>query len=201
LPGADARCALSVDELRELLAGHGPALAGIGPGPRLLLRALRLVPALQRPAPLRRWTKLWLPLGRRVVVIGGGAVGVAIARFLADRGRRVTVLESGPWLAPELAIPRRWRALHELREQGVDLRTGVRVERISDGAVAIQQEDGAVESLPADHVILAELTRPDRALAEGLSGQPTTAFSAGDCQEIGYLRGAIEDGNRSGREI
>ncbi len=201
LPGADARCALSVDELRALLAGRGSALAGVRPGARLLLRALRLAPALQRPALLRRWTKLWLPLGRRVVVIGGGAVGVALAGFLADRGRRVVVLESSPWLAPELAIPRRWRALHELREQGVDLRTGVRVERISDGAVATLAADGTAESLPADHVLLADMTRPDRALAEGLSGQPTARFTAGDCDGPGYLQGAIEDGHRSGREV
>ncbi len=39
-------------------------------------------------------THYWLPIGKRVVVIGAGLHGMEVAEFLVKRGRAVTVLES-----------------------------------------------------------------------------------------------------------
>jgi 2,4-dienoyl-CoA reductase (NADPH2) len=49
---------------------------------------------------LDRLTHLWLPVGRRVVIIGGGFHGCEIAEFLVKRGRRVTILEESSRGAP-----------------------------------------------------------------------------------------------------
>ena len=44
---------------------------------------------------LRRLSYLWMPVGRRVAIVGGGLVGLELAEFLAERGRDVTVVEAG----------------------------------------------------------------------------------------------------------
>ena len=162
---------------------------------------VRRVPGLDWPSVLRRLSHLWLPLGRRVVVIGGGLVGVELAEFLVERGRTVTVLEESPWLAPQMAIPRRWRSLHALREHGVELRTQVRVERIDDDGVHFRSADGEAQRVACEHVILAAGATPDSSLADRLGGSSPVLRTIGDCDGVRYLEGAIADGQRAGLEV
>ena len=37
--------------------------------------------------------EIWMPLGKRVVIIGGGIQGCELAEFLVKRGRKVTIVE------------------------------------------------------------------------------------------------------------
>ncbi len=48
----------------------------------------------KRPALLRQVSKLWMPLGKNIVIIGAELVGLELAEFLAERGRQVTVIDS-----------------------------------------------------------------------------------------------------------
>ena len=150
---------------------------------------------------IRKMSKLWMPLGKRTVIVGGGLVGVELAGFLAERGLRVTVLEEKDYLAPEMSLPRRWRVLHELREQGVPMHTGVRIEEILDQGVAFVSRDGIKETEAAESVILAMGAMPDQDLFDQLAGFGVEAKLVGDCREIGYIEGAMADGGRMGRQI
>ncbi|HJQ06377.1 MAG TPA: FAD-dependent oxidoreductase [Nocardioides sp.] len=100
--------------------------------------------------------------GRRVVLVGGGWIGLEVAAAARSRGTDAVVLEAGPLplgnvLGSELA--QHLVDLH--RSHGVDLRTGVRVEAIEpDGVVT---SDGKVE---ADLVVMAVGAAPATALAE-----------------------------------
>ncbi|AIT82195.1 hypothetical protein JI59_22010 (plasmid) [Novosphingobium pentaromativorans US6-1] len=42
---------------------------------------------------VRRATHAWMPIGDKVVIIGGELVGVELAEFLMERGRQVTVVD------------------------------------------------------------------------------------------------------------
>ena len=74
---------------------------------------------------VRKVTKAWMPLGQRIVIIGGELVGIELAEFLAERGRKVSVLEEAPRLGKGLTLVRRMRILAELAEHGVGLHGGV----------------------------------------------------------------------------
>jgi len=199
IPGIERANVIAADDLRVLLTGgRGEAAAAKFPAwQRALLAIARALGVFDRPALIRSFSRRWMPLGRRVAIVGGGLVGVELAQFLAERGREVTVLEEGEWLAPEMAIPRRWRCLHELRERGVALRTGVGVEAITDDGVAIVGRDGKKETIAAGHVILATAASPDSRLADALRAQGAEVRLLGDCAEIRYLEGAIADGARA----
>jgi NADH dehydrogenase FAD-containing subunit len=128
-------------------------------------------------------------------------VGVELAEFVCERGREVCVLEEGDTLAVEMALPRRWRALHGLREHGVTLLTGVRVDEITDRGVVYTTKDGARSSLPIDTVILASGAGENRQLADALQGLGPEVHLLGDCRGVGYIEGAIMDAARVARAI
>jgi len=94
--------------------------------------------------------------GQRIVVVGGGYIGLEAAAVLAQQGRQVTVLEAQERVLARVAgeaLSRVYEAEH--RAHGVDVRLGVQVESLltQDGRVkGVQLRDGEV--LLADLVIV-----------------------------------------------
>jgi len=194
VPGIGADHVLDGDDLRDLLAGGGGgAGGGLSFVARAAVRAGRSLGLTDDPAKLRAASKLYMPLGKRVAILGGGLVGVELAEFLAERGREVVVLEPGPVLATEMAHPRRWRVLHELRQAGVELVADAEVLEIARDAVRYRVGEQA-HAVPADHVIVASGLRgsPDAIARLESAGVPVIAV--GDGTGVGYLEGAIHSG-------
>jgi len=203
IPGADSKGVLTGDDLRALMTGSGSD--AVRDKLSLVQRGMMGVGGLlgvsARPGLTRELTRTWMPVGKRVVIIGGGLVGVELAEFLCERGRQVSVLEEGPVCGVELAPPRRWRVLHSLREHGVQLLSGVQVEAIGDSAVEYRDGEGARRSVERDSVIVATGTRDNRALGEELGKLGAEVHLLGDCSGVGYIVGAMMDAARIARAI
>jgi len=141
---------------------------------------------------------------RRVVVVGGGYIGLEIAEAMVTRGIDVTVVDQGPaplrLLDPDMSA----MVAEAMTGLGIRLEMGRTVTAFETGA------DGAVRAvvagdrrLPADLVVLGIGARPNVALAEeagitlGPSGgvavdhrMRTSAdgvWAAGDCVESHHL--------------
>ena len=188
LPGGDLPHVLSGDDLRSLLTGSGPP-PGLPLRHRVVLAAGRRAGLLDDVARMRRLSKRWLPLGRRLVVIGGGLVGLELSEFLAERGRQVTLLEGSSYIAEEMALPRRFRAIYEAESRGVAMVRNATVVGIS------------VRTVAADHVIYAAGVKPDSRLAEELTEAGLKVRSIGDCAGIGYIQGAIHTAGEAVRAL
>jgi 2,4-dienoyl-CoA reductase-like NADH-dependent reductase (Old Yellow Enzyme family)/NADPH-dependent 2,4-dienoyl-CoA reductase/sulfur reductase-like enzyme len=199
IPGADLSHVVDGDDLRAMLTGSAggtgsvklPLLARIVAG---IARTLRLTDSPER---LNRLTRLYMPLGKRVTIIGGGLVGIEMAEFLVERGRTVTVLESGPKLATEMAHPRRWRVLTDLREHGSSLTTDASVTRITVDTVEYDLE-GTSTLVEADSVVIATGLVPDQRTAERFQAAGLDPVAVGDATGVGYLEGAIHEGFHAG---
>ncbi len=202
IPGADRKNVYTGNDLRSLMiGGDGDASKRLSFLQRLLIGGGRLIGATKDPAAVRKFSKLWMPVGHRVVILGGSLVGLELADFFSERGRSVTVLEESDAIAPQMSIPRRWRVLHQLRERGVSFSAGVEVKEILEHAVAFVTKEGDRKTAEADSVILAIGTVPDRDLFEKAKALCPEAYLLGDCNEIGYIQGAMADGARMGRAI
>ncbi len=134
-----------------------------------------------------------MPIGREVVILGGELVGLELAEFLIERGRRVSVLEEGPRLGAGLAVVRRLRMLADLREHGAGLYAGVQEVRIEADCVCFTDASGRAQRIHADHVIVAMGTAGDSAQAERFGAAGLRVHEIGDGRGIGYIEGAMRD--------
>jgi len=167
---------------RRLPADIGGDLPGV-----LLMRSLADADAL---AP-------HLVAGRRLLVVGGGYIGLEAAAVAASKGLQVTLLEAAPRILQRVAAPTtadHFRALH--RAHGVDVREGVQVRRLlgEGGRVcAAELDDGS--RIDADVVLVGigvhaniELAeRAGLAIDNGIAVDPfcrtsdPDVLAAGDC--------------------
>ncbi|HEY6130758.1 MAG TPA: FAD-dependent oxidoreductase, partial [Halioglobus sp.] len=85
------------------------------------------------PKLLRTASKAWMPLGKKVVIIGADLAAVELAEFIAHRGRRVHLLESGNKIAPEVGKKRRAEHMDRLDSLHITLNTRVEIVRIESG--------------------------------------------------------------------
>jgi 2,4-dienoyl-CoA reductase (NADPH2) len=191
IPGKDMDHVFDGDRLRGVLFGEGgDSSRGLSVLQRLMVTMGRLLGITRNTSLLRKMSKMYMPLGKRVVLIGGGLVGLELAEFLVERGRTVTVLEDSPDLGAELAIVRRARVLHMLREDGVKLVQSAEITEINEREV-IYSVKGEMHSVPADNVIISSGARADNRLVDELGAAGFDARAIGDCNEIGFIDGAI----------
>ncbi|OQB25839.1 MAG: NADH peroxidase [Chloroflexi bacterium ADurb.Bin180] len=138
--------------------------------------------------------------GIQLVIVGGGLIGLEMAEAARERGCQVTVVEMLPHVAPMLDADMAVLVEKHLREKGVQLVTGARVERFEGDAQG--QLTGVVTSsgtLPAAAALLAVGMKPNVELAKkaglllGASGgiavnqymqtSDPNIYAAGDCTE------------------
>ena len=203
IPGAELRHVWSGDELRRLMTGDGAediARRKLTLAERTLFKAGGMLKVTDSAQAIQGLSKLWMPLGQRVVIVGGGLVGLELAEFLLERGREVTVLEPTEKPGRELAIVRRWRVLDVVEQHGT-LHRKAQVQQITERDVHWTDGQGQAQSTPADSVILALGVAPDASVAETLRAAGVNVVQVGDCREAGYIEGALRDGFAAALEV
>lgn len=193
IPGVELPHVLDGDQLRDMLSGQANAGQVAWPV-RTMLTLGRMSGILGRPDWMRHLSRIWMPIGRRVVMLGGGLVAIELAEFLAERGREVTILEEGKVLGSGLKLVRRWRNITDCRALGVEMHTQARAVRIDPDSVVYVNAYGQERRIPADQVIITSGTIPNPALAQRLRANGTEVHEIGDCAGTAYIDGAIHAG-------
>ncbi len=139
------------------------------------------------------------PVGRRVVVCGGGLSGADAALELALDGHEVTVVEMAPQVAGDMVVHNRVALLRRLAETGVRVLVEHRVAAIDGGGVTCDGPQGRVV-LEADTALLAFGVRPDRVLPDALAPRPST-FVVGDCVQPAKVGDAVHAGYAAGAAV
>ncbi|MBW4975512.1 FAD-dependent oxidoreductase [Roseovarius mucosus] len=144
--------------------------------------------------------------GARVLIVGGGYIGLEAAAVAASRGMQVVLVEMAPRILQRVAAKETsdyFRALHG--RHGVDIREGVGLERLlGDGQVnGARLTDGT--EVAVDMVIVGVGIVPDTALAEaaglaidngiavdaqGRTSDPTI-WAVGDCASFPHGEGRL----------
>lgn len=142
-------------------------------------------------------TKVWLPIGKRVVLIGGLMQGTELAEFLVKRGRQVVMTEPSEQLGTGLLEVHRTRLLEWLREKGCTTMASVKYEEITDSGVALLTQDGVRQHLEADSVIVLPVRQADLSWAASLQAPGREVHIVGDCSQPGMIVDAVEAGHRA----
>lgn len=140
-------------------------------------------------------------LGKKVAIVGGGAVGCELAIHLARLGHELVVLEMTPWLAASSQISERMSIQEQFELHHIDARTETRCVSMTDKSVRVVGKDGAKYAIEADDVIVSAGTRPLAAERDAFADVAFDVINVGDCERVGTIRTAIESGWDAGARI
>jgi 2-enoate reductase len=130
--------------------------------------------------------------GERVVVAGGGLVGCETAVYLAQKGKRVTVVEALEEIMPDVFEANKQYLYKMLAEDGVSVLTNTNLVRISEHGAVVENKYHRFEAeLKADTIILALGLKPETDVLKALQGTVKELYSIGDCERPAKIIDAI----------
>jgi len=137
------------------------------------------------------------PVGDRVVIIGGGMIGIETAELLADQGKDVTVVEMLDEVAADVGPTTRWGMMARIYKK-MRIRTSSKVIEITGDGVVVPGRENERETIPADTVVVAAGLESVRDLLEIVKECGIPFYEIGSCTEPGQVADAISDAFRIG---
>ena len=168
-------------------------------------------------------------IGKKVVIVGGSAVGLETALYLASQGtlspeafhflsvhhaetpetlsgllskgnKEVTVVEMTQRFAPDMGASTRWIILSEIKRLGVTTLKGAKAVGITPEGLEIEGEQGP-GFLPADSVVIAAGSRSENKLGGDMKGLVPEFYIIGDAKAPRIALEAIREGFLTGLKI
>ncbi len=133
-------------------------------------------------------------IGKRVVIIGGGFIGVEEAIALSHDGHEVTILEMLPELAREAGPMYKIGLFRQLKEsKNIRQALGMRCTKIDERGVYAAAADGTEQFFPCDTVVMAAGMRSRTAEVDALRPLVNEYYVIGDAARPGKIMNANRD--------
>jgi 2,4-dienoyl-CoA reductase (NADPH2) len=189
------------------------------------------IPGADLPHVVQAWDVLTNQVitGKRIAVIGGGAVGVETALFLAEKGtlsgdavkfllvnkaetpedlyelatqgtKEIVLIEMVKKIGKDIGLSTRWGMLQDIHRIGIQTRISAMAVEIAESGVIIET-DGKTEEVPADSVVLALGSVSHNPLEELVKENGIPYKTVGDARKVATAFDAIHDGFNAGRSI
>jgi 2,4-dienoyl-CoA reductase (NADPH2) len=156
------------------------------------------------PKFLRAMTKIWMPVGKRVVIIGGAIQGGELAEFLVKSGRKVTIIgldtEKGE-IGDGLARRKQMKLVEWLGEKGVPMITRAKVNSITNKGVNITTKEGKTQFVEGDTIVPALPYEPNTELFNSLKSKVPDLKLIGDSKDPRLILDAVYEGWSAGNSI
>ncbi len=194
---------LSKEVSPEFLREENPDLIFVATGARPVIPQIS---GIEKPMVV---TGVDLLLGKRgagvqPVVVGGGLVGCEIALWLANQGKRVTIVEMLPELmsvAPLAPHQVRLMTLDLLAANNVNLFTNAKTKEVTNDGLVVIRNNSETAEIEADTVVMAVGLRSNVELFRSLVGKFVRIYPLGDCREPKNIMNAIWDAYEVARTI
>ena len=143
------------------------------------------------------------PIGRKVVIVGGGLVGCEIAYGYAKEGRDVTIVEALDQIMNLGSVPimNKTMLLDGFEHYGTTIYTSTKLKSVLDDGAIVVLPDGNEKKLDADTVILSIGYRPVPSLKEDLSCCDAEIIEIGDGRQVGNVLTCVKDAYESACRI
>jgi 2,4-dienoyl-CoA reductase (NADPH2) len=164
---------------------------------------LKLALKVFSPRRLERLTRLWMPVGKSAVIMGGTLHGCELAEFLVKRGRKVLIAHDAP--ASELGDGMTKDDLENLwpwfKLKHVPLWSDLEYREIIDRGLKVQVPDKRVFVLEGKNIMTTQDWGPNDATIEELGHLAAKTFVIGSCREPGWIVDAVREGALAGYAI
>lgn len=167
--------------------------------------------------------------GQKVVIVGGGAVGVETALYLAEMGtvtaetlkfllinkvespemlyqlatkgtREITLIEMLDSIGKDIGKTTRWVMMQELNRFGVEAVTESRVKAITPFGILVEK-DGQELEIEANTVVLAAGSKPEQSLFTEVQNSGIEYHIIGDAGSIGQAFDAVHQGYETANQL
>jgi 2,4-dienoyl-CoA reductase-like NADH-dependent reductase (Old Yellow Enzyme family)/thioredoxin reductase len=118
--------------------------------------------------------------GQKLVILGGGLVGIELGLYMAGLGRDVSIVEMLPGLSVDPFSMHTLALFEEIKSLGLKIHTSTAVTEITPAGVLVSGPDGA-RTLEADTVVYAVGQKPLREDAAALNDCAGEFYVIGDC--------------------
>ena len=189
------------------------------------------IPGADGPNVLQAWDVLEtrVSAGKKVVIVGGGAVGVETALFLAEKGtlsgealkfmlinkaedpealyelatkgsREIVLIEMIKKVGKDIGKSTRWVMMQDAERHGITTYVNSKVIEITEDGIKVEK-DGETLEIPADSVVMAAGSQSYNPLAEELVTAGIEVKVIGDALKVGLAFDAVHQGFDAGRTI
>lgn len=218
---AGVKVKLNTEANREVIVNEKPDAVVVATGAEPVYPS---IPGIEgNPKVVHAWDVLSgrAKVGRRVVIIGGGATGCEVAHFIskldtlppdvihflerygylkpdvpfvfAGEKREVVILEMLPKIGEGIGRSTRWNVISELRKEGVKMLTEVNVKEVRDGSV-IAEIKGEEKIFEADTIVIATGVKSINKIAEELKDVVSELYIIGDANKPRDALSAVREG-------
>jgi 2,4-dienoyl-CoA reductase (NADPH2) len=148
-------------------------------------------------------TKIFLPVGKKIIILGGDLKGAESAEFFIKRGKEVVILEESErlWNGMNLHLQLMWNPWIAARQ--VPIYTGITYEEITDKGVRIRTKEGEEKLIEGDTVMIIEKDLKNDDLYKTLLGKAPEVYLIGDGKEDenAWFDGAVHQGARTALKL
>lgn len=154
-------------------------------------------------AQLGKLSKIWMPVGKSVVIMGGTLHGCELAEYLVKRRRKVTMVHNGPEkeLGDRMTIDDIVSLWPWLKQNNVSIWSDVEYRSISDKGLMISLKDKRNYIIKGKNIISTQDWEPNNSIAEKFKDLVPEIHVIGSCKEPGLIFEAMRDGAKTGCEI
>ncbi len=161
---------------------------------------LKLALKFFTPKQIERLSKLWMPVGKSVVIMGGELHGCELAEFLTKRGRRVVIAHDGPQseLGQGIYKDDKENLWPWFKLKHVPIWTDCSYLEINKEGLKIQVPDKRIFTLRGKNVMTTQDWGPNNELVAELEKMGIETYVIGSAKDPGWIVDAIREGAEAG---
>lgn len=141
-------------------------------------------------------------LGKKVVIIGGGIIGVEAGLYLMQQGKQIAFTTRQNELMSGITLLEKTAYNEELAEKHIKIYTGKELASIKSNGVVVIGRNKKEETIPADSVVLNSGYLADTKLTDQLQKEADLdVYAVGDCVAPRRIFDAIHEGFMAARWV
>jgi 2,4-dienoyl-CoA reductase (NADPH2) len=154
-------------------------------------------------AQLEKLSRLWMPVKKSVVIMGGTLHGCELAEYLTKRNRAVTIVHNGPpeTLGDRMTVDDLDNFWPWLKQKRVPVWSGIEYKQITGNGLEIIQKDRRSFVVEGKNIITTQDWEPNHKIADQFQGLVNEIHVIGSCKEPGLIVDAMKDGAQIGYAI